>query len=108
MDLLQASTELRDRLEDNTRFFRQGMGELGFDILPSTHPIVPIMLYEAPRAADFAARMLAKGVYVIAFSFPVVPDGKARIRTQVSAAHTRQDLIFAMRCFSEVKAEMGI
>ncbi len=108
MDLLEGTTELRDRLEDNTRFFRDGMSTLGFDILPGSHPIVAIMLYDAPRAVDFAARMLEKGVYVIAFSFPVVPDGKARIRTQVSAAHTHEDLQFAMRCFSEVKAEMGI
>jgi glycine C-acetyltransferase len=108
MDLLEGTTELRDQLEDNTRFFRDGMSTLGFDILPGSHPIVPIMLYDAPKAVDFAARMLEKGVYVIAFSFPVVPNGKARIRTQVSAAHTRKDLRFAMRCFSEVKAEMGI
>ncbi len=108
MDLLEGTTELRDQLEDNTRFFRDGMSTLGFDILPGSHPIVPIMLYDAPKAVDFAARMLEKGVYVIAFSFPVVPNGKARIRTQVSAAHTRKDLQFAMRCFSEVKAEMGI
>ncbi len=108
MDLLEATTELRDQLEDNTRFFRQGMSTRGFDILPGSHPIVPIMLYDASRAADFAARMLGKGVYVIAFSFPVVPDGKARIRTQISAAHSREDLRFAIRCFSEVKAEMGI
>ena len=108
MDLLEGTTELRDQLEDNTQFFRDGMSTLGFDILPGSHPIVPIMLYDAPRAVDFAARMLEKGVYVIAFSFPVVPNGQARIRTQVSAAHTRKDLRFAMRCFSEVKAEMGI
>ncbi len=108
MELLEESTELRDRLEENTRFFRDGMSTSGFDILPGSHPIVPIMLYDAPKAVDFAARMLDKGVYVVAFSFPVVPDGKARIRTQISAAHTRGDLQFAMQCFCEVKAEMGI
>ena len=108
LDLLDSSTELRDRLEENTRYFRDAMGTQGFDILPGSHPIVPIMLYDAPKAVDFAARMLAKGVYVIAFSFPVVPRGKARIRAQISAAHTRKDLDFAIRCFSEVKAEMGI
>ena len=108
LDLLETTTELRDRLEDNTRFFREGMSTHGFDILPGSHAIVPIMLYDAPKAVDFAARMLEKGVYVIAFSFPVVPNGKARIRAQISAAHTRKDLRFAIRCFSEVKAEMGI
>jgi len=108
MELLESTTELRDQLEANTRFFREGMSSLGFDILPGSHPIVPIMFYDAPKAVDFAARMLAKGVYVIAFSFPVVPNGKARIRTQISAAHTRKDLQFAMQRFSEVKAEMGI
>jgi len=108
MELLEATTELRDQLEDNTRFFREGMSTRGFDILAGSHPIVPIMLYDAPKAVDFATRMLEKGVYVVAFSFPVVPNGKARIRTQISAAHTREDLQFAMRCFSEVKSEMGI
>ena len=108
LDLLDSSTELRDRLEENTRYFRDGMGAHGFDILPGSHAIVPIMLYDAPKAVDFAARMLEKGVYVIAFSFPVVPDGKARIRAQISAAHTRKDLDLAILCFNEVKAEMGI
>jgi glycine C-acetyltransferase len=108
LDMLDSSTQLRDRLEENTRYFRDAMGTQGFDILPGSHPIVPIMLYDAPKAVDFATRMLAKGVYVIAFSFPVVPHGKARIRAQISAAHTRKDLDFAIQCFSEVKAEMGI
>lgn len=108
LDMLDSSTELRDLLEENTRYFRDAMGTQGFDILPGSHPIVPIMLYDAPKAVDFATRMLEKGVYVIAFSFPVVPRGKARIRAQISAAHTRKDLDFAIRCFSEVKAEMGI
>jgi glycine C-acetyltransferase len=108
LELLMESTELRDRLQDNTRFFRQGMVERGFDILPGSHSIVPIMLYDAGTAVQFADRMLAKGVYVIAFSYPVVPHGKARIRTQVSAAHSRKDLQDAMECFSEVKQAMGL
>ncbi|MES9879942.1 MAG: glycine C-acetyltransferase [Sedimenticola sp.] len=108
LELLGRSTELHDRLEESTRFFRQGMVERGFDILPGSHPICPIMFYDAPRAVEFAARMLDKGVYVVAFSYPVVPDGKARIRTQISAAHTTEELKFSMECFSEVKREMGL
>ncbi|MBL4817888.1 MAG: aminotransferase class I/II-fold pyridoxal phosphate-dependent enzyme, partial [Deltaproteobacteria bacterium] len=88
IDLLMDSTELRDNLESNTRYFREGMSQLGFDLLPGTHPIVPIMLGDAPLALELANRMLDKGVYVIAFSFPVVPEGRARIRTQISAGHT--------------------
>ena len=84
------------------------MAKLGFDILPGTHPIVPVMLYDARVAGEFAARMLEKGVYVIAFSYPVVPQGKARIRTQVSAGHSKADLDKAIRCFREVKEEMGL
>lgn len=106
IELLSRSTELRDRLEANTRFFRQGMAKLGFNILPGEHPIVPIMLGDAALASRFADAMLAKGVYVIGFSYPVVPQGKARIRTQISAAHTREDLTSAIEKFSEVKAEL--
>ena len=106
LDLLR-STELRDRLEANTRFFRDGMAKLGFTILPGEHPIVPIMLGDAALASRFADAMLARGVYVIGFSYPVVPQGKARIRTQISAAHTRDDLTFAIERFREVKAELG-
>ena len=106
LDLLR-STELRDRLEANTRFFRDGMAKLGFTILPGEHPIVPIMLGDAALASRFADAMLARGVYVIGFSYPVVPQGKARIRTQISAAHTRDDLTFAIEKFREVKAELG-
>lgn len=105
LDLLR-STELRDRLEANTHFFREGMAKLGFNILPGEHPIVPIMLGDAALASRFADAMLAKGVYVIGFSYPVVPQGKARIRTQISAAHTREDLAFAIEKFREVKAEL--
>ena len=108
LDLLESSTELRDRLERNTRFFREGMAKLGFQILAGEHPIVPIMLGEAALAQRFAARMLEKGVYVIGFSYPVVPQGRARIRTQISAAHTTEDLAFAIEKFAEVKQEMGL
>jgi len=108
IELLSASTELRDRLEANTEFFRQGMAKLGFAIMPGTHPIVPIMLGEAALAAKFAEEMLRKGVYVIGFSYPVVPQGKARIRTQLSAAHTREELAFAIEKFAEVKRELRI
>jgi len=108
IDLLTKSTELRDRLEANTRFFREGMTKAGFDILPGEHPIVPIMFGEAAGAVRFAERMLEKGVYVIAFSYPVVPHGKARIRTQISAAHTRDDLAWAMERFMEAKRELGL
>ncbi len=108
IEILSQSTELRDRLEGNTKLFRDGMTARGFDILPGVHPIVPIMLGDAALAAKMADRMLEKGVYVVGFSYPVVPKGKARIRTQVSAAHTEEDLRFAMEKFSEVKAELGI
>ncbi|MEO7538858.1 MAG: glycine C-acetyltransferase [Pyrinomonadaceae bacterium] len=108
IDLLTGSTELRDRLMDNTRYFRERMSSIGFDILPGEHPIVPIMFGDAVLASRMAEAMLAKGVYVIAFSFPVVPKGKARIRTQVSAAHTREDLDFAVQKFAEAKEELGI
>src|ERR1039458_200951 len=88
LELLAASTELRDKLEANTKFFREGMGKLGFNILPGTHPICPVMLGDAALATKFADAMLQKGVYVIGFSYPVVPQGRARIRTQISAAHS--------------------
>jgi len=108
IDLLNESTELRDRLEANTKFFRDQMAGSGFEILEGTHPITPIMLGDAALASRFADAMLEKGVYVIGFSFPVVPQGKARIRTQISAAHTREDLEFAIVKFGEVKTELGI
>ena len=108
LELLSQSTELRDRLERNTQFFREGMSRSGFQILPGEHPIVPIMLGDAALAARMADSMLAKGVYVIGFSYPVVPQGKARIRTQISAAHSPDDLEFAMRAFAEVKQELGL
>ena len=107
-DMLSESTALRDRVHANTAYFRKELGKLGFDVPEGTHPIVPVMLYDAHVAQEFAARMLDKGVYVVGFSYPVVPMGKARVRTQVSAGHTKEDLDFAIRCFGEVKKEMGI
>ena len=108
IELLSASTALRDKLAANTRFFRDGMKQTGFHILPGEHPIVPIMLGDAALAGRLAEVMLGKGVYVIGFSYPVVPQGKARIRTQISAAHSRDDLTFAIEKFAEAKAELGI
>ena len=106
LELLTESTELRDRLENNTRKFRDGMAELGFEILPGQHPIVPIMLGDARVANTMAEKMLERGVYVIGFSYPVVPQGKARIRTQISAAHSNKQLSFAIEQFADVKREM--
>ena len=108
LELLTASTQLRDRVHENARYFRAEMEKLGFDLLPGEHPIVPVMLYDAKLAHEFAQRMLDKGVYVVAFCYPVVPKGKDRIRTQISAGHTREDLDFAVRCFKEVKEELGL
>lgn len=108
LELLTASTALRDKVHENTRYFRDRLSTLGFDVLPGSHPIVVVMLYDARTAAEFAARMLEKGVYVVGFSYPVVPQGKARIRTQISAGHSKEDLDFAVECFAAVKREMGI
>ncbi len=108
LEMLEGSGSARQRLMANTAWFRAALKEKGFDVPESTHPIVPVMLYDARIAAEFAARMLDKGVYVVAFSYPVVPQGKARIRTQISAAHTREDLKFAVSCFAEVKREMKL
>ena len=108
IDLLEASTALRDRVHENARYFRAEMEKLGFDLLPGEHPIVPVMLYDPRVAAEFARRMLDKGVYVVGFCYPVVPKGKDRIRTQISAGHTKEDLDFAVKCFGEVKKEMGL
>jgi glycine C-acetyltransferase len=106
IDLLSESDDLRVKLNENTSFFREEMTKLGFDILPGIHPIVPVMLGDAKLAQKMAARLLEKGVYVIGFFYPVVPKGKARIRTQISAAHSREDLEFAIKMFAEVKEEM--
>ena len=107
-DLLTESTDNLDKLTENTRYFRARLAEEGFDVPEGVHPIVPVMLYDAKTAQEFAARMLQKGVYVVGFCYPVVPMGKARIRTQVSAAHSKEDLDFAIRCFKEVRSEMGL
>ncbi|HQU85952.1 MAG TPA: glycine C-acetyltransferase [Pyrinomonadaceae bacterium] len=108
IDLLTESTELRDKLAENTHFFREEIAKIGLTVLPGEHPIVPVMFGEAIPAVKMAESLLKKGVYVIPFSFPVVPKGKARIRTQVSAAHSREDLQFAVEKFAEAKAEVGI
>jgi glycine C-acetyltransferase len=106
LDLLESGDDLRARLRDNTAWFRDQMTGLGFDILPGDHPIVPVMIGDAARATQMADRLLDKGVYVIGFSYPVVPVGKARIRTQLSAAHSREDLQTAAAAFAAVRAEM--
>ena len=108
LDMLSSSTALRDKLEANTKFFREGLTRAGLTIRPGTHPIVPVMLGDAALSQKVAARMLEKGVYVIGFFYPVVPQGAARIRTQVSAAHSREDLAFAINAFAEVKQEFGL
>ncbi|MCA9055282.1 MAG: glycine C-acetyltransferase, partial [Planctomycetaceae bacterium] len=108
LELLTASTELRDRLEKNTRFFRSGIEQLGYTVLPGKHPIVPIMIGEAKPAVALAEALLDRGIYVIAFSYPVVPQGQARIRTQMSAAHSRADLEFALEQFASVKGVVGL
>jgi glycine C-acetyltransferase len=107
LDLVTESADLRQRLQENTRYFRVEMTKAGFDLLPGSHPIVPVMFGDAAAATRMAELLLTKGVYVVAFSFPVVPQGKARIRTQISAAHTRADLEFALEQFSRAKAELG-
>jgi glycine C-acetyltransferase len=107
-ELVAGSGELRKKLEENTKFFRSAMTSAGFNIVPGTHPIVPIMIGDAALAVKLADRMLEKGIYVIAFSYPVVPQGKARIRAQMSAAHTREDLQRAVEAFKATKAELGM
>jgi glycine C-acetyltransferase len=105
---LMRSTELRDQLETSTRYFRERMAETGFEILPGVHPIVPVMLYDAKLAGQMADMLLAEGIYVIGFSYPVVPQGKARIRVQISAAHTRDHLDRAVAAFTKVGRELGV
>jgi glycine C-acetyltransferase len=106
LEILSASTELRDKLEENTKYFRDALTERGLKIKSGTHPIVPIMIGDAAKSQEFAARMLEKGVYVIGFFYPVVPHGTARVRTQVSAAHSRKDLEFAVNAFAETNEEL--
>lgn len=108
LDMLSETTDLRDKLEENTKYFREKMTEAGFDIKPGVHPIVPIMLYEATLAQEFAAKLLDEGIYVIGFYFPVVPKGKARIRVQLSAAHERAHLDKAIAAFTKIGKELGV
>jgi glycine C-acetyltransferase len=108
LDLLTHSDHLREKLHINTKYFREEMTKREFNILPGTHPIAPIMLGDAVVAKEMANRMLDKGIYVIGFSFPVVPKGQARIRTQISAAHSMEDLRLAIEKFTEVKEEMNL
>jgi glycine C-acetyltransferase len=108
LDLLQETTELRDKLMDNALYFRSKMTEAGFDIREGIHPIVPVMLYDAKLAQEFAAKLLNEGIYVIGFFFPVVAKGKARIRVQLSAGHDRQHLDKAIAAFTKVGKELGV
>lgn len=108
LELLRASTALRDKLEANTRYFREAMTAVGFDILPGEHPIVPIMLYDAPLAQEFAKQLLEEGIYVIGFFYPVVPKGKARIRVQISAGHEPEHLQRAVAAFTKVGQKLGV
>lgn len=108
LDLLESSTELRDKLMENTKFFREEISKLGLEVVPGEHPITPIMLGEAKLAKEMSDRLLQKGVYVIGFSYPVVPQGQSRIRTQISAAHSKEDLSFTIEQFAAVKKELGI
>ncbi len=108
LDLLSETTDLRDKLEENTQYFREKMTEAGFDIKPGTHPIVPVMLYDAKLAQEFAAKMLEEGIYVIGFYYPVVGQGKARIRVQLSAAHEQHHLDKAIAAFTKVGKALGV
>ncbi len=108
LEILSASTDLRDKLAENTTYFRQQITKLGLNVIPGEHPIVPIMLGDARLAQNMAEKLLEKGIYVIGFSYPVVPKGAARIRTQISAAHTKEDLAFAIEKIDDVKSELGI
>ncbi len=108
LDLLEASGELRDRLSANSRRFRAGLEALGFRLVPGEHPIIPVMLGDAKLAQDMAAQLLDQGIYVIGFCFPVVPRGQARIRTQMSAAHTEAQIDRALAAFAKVGRELGV
>lgn len=108
LDMLKNGKELRSRLQENSRYFREKMTALGFTLVPGEHPIIPVMLHDAALAQTFAKKMLDKGIYVVGFFFPVVPKGKARIRTQMSAAHTKQDLDKAIQAFAEVGKELHV
>jgi len=107
-EMLSTAGDLRERLAENTAYFREQMTKAGFDIKPGVHPIAPVMLYDAPLAQKFAARLLEEGIYAIGFFFPVVPQGQARIRTQMSAAHTREHLDRAIAAFIKIGRELGV
>ena len=108
IDLLESSTHLRDQLNDNTRYFRSKLQDAGFDIKEGEHPIVPVMLYDAKLSQIMADKLLDEGVYVIGFFFPVVPKEQARIRVQISAAHTREDLDVAINAFVKIGKELNV
>jgi glycine C-acetyltransferase len=105
---VERGDDLRRRLRENARHFRAGLGRLGFELVPGEHPIIPVMLHEAPLAQEFASRLMDEGVYAIGFFFPVVPKGQARIRTQMSAAHSTEDLDFAIAAFAKVGRALGV
>jgi glycine C-acetyltransferase len=107
-DMLAAAGDLRKTVQDNTRYFREQMIAAGFDIRPGVHPIVPVMIYDAPKAQAMASALLERGIYVTGFFFPVVPQGQARIRTQMSAAHTREHLDKAINAFTDVGKQLGV
>ncbi|MGN6090801.1 MAG: aminotransferase class I/II-fold pyridoxal phosphate-dependent enzyme, partial [Luteibacter jiangsuensis] len=107
-DMLAAAGDLREKVKENTRYFREKMTEAGFDIRPGQHPIVPVMIYDAKQAQAMASELLEEGIYVTGFFFPVVPQGKARIRTQMSAAHTREHLDRAIAAFTKVGRKLGV
>jgi glycine C-acetyltransferase len=108
LEMIDRASDLRKRLEENTAYFRREITKLGFVTKPGSHPIVPIMLYDAKKAAVMAERLLAEGIYVIAFSYPVVPRDQARIRVQISAAHSKEDLAFALQKFGKIGRELGV
>ncbi len=108
LDMLESSSELREKLHDNSRHFRQALGQLGFDLIPGEHPIIPVMLGDAKLATKMADRLLEEGIYVTGFSYPVVPQGKARIRTQMSAGHEREHLDQAVEAFGKVGKELAV
>jgi glycine C-acetyltransferase len=108
LDMLESGDDLRLRLKQNSRYFRSAMSDLGFDLVPGSHPIIPVMLGDERLASEMAGRMMQEGIYVISFSYPVVPKGKARIRTQMSAAHDKTHLDQAIAAFAKVGKELGI
>jgi glycine C-acetyltransferase len=108
LEMLESDTSIREKLFSNTKLFAQKIKEIGLDVIDAGTPIIPVMLYDEHKAVEMAKRMMEKGVYVVAFSYPVVPRGKARIRTQMSAALSEEDILYIVKCFKEVKEEMGL